>query len=59
MDQITPIILDKENIPPDAHGNHSHVGIGTATSGESSHEVHWGHYINTIGLTPLMNIDKQ
>ncbi|CAD6225986.1 unnamed protein product [Miscanthus lutarioriparius] len=32
MGQITPIILDKENIPPDAHRNDIHVGIGTATT---------------------------
>jgi hypothetical protein len=32
MEQITPIILDKENIPPDAHGEHSHVALGTATT---------------------------
>jgi hypothetical protein len=32
MDQNTPIILDKENIPPYAHGNQSHVGVGTTTT---------------------------
>jgi hypothetical protein len=32
MDQNSPIILDKENIQPNAHGKHSHVGIGTATT---------------------------
>jgi hypothetical protein len=32
MDQITPIIRDKENIPPDAHGNHIHGSIGTSTT---------------------------
>ncbi|XP_066352401.1 uncharacterized protein [Miscanthus floridulus] len=31
MDQITSIILDKENIPPDTHMNDIHVGIGAAT----------------------------
>ena len=36
MDQITLIILDKENIPPDAHGNHGHAGIGTATTSSGS-----------------------
>lgn len=30
-DQNSPIILDKENIQLDAYGDHSHVGIGTAT----------------------------
>ena len=32
MDQNMPIILDKENITPDAHGNDIHVGTGTATT---------------------------
>ena len=32
IDQNSPIILDKENIQPTAHGNHSHGGIGTALS---------------------------
>jgi len=39
MDQNTPIILDKENIPPGEHGNHSHVGIGTATISSSALSV--------------------
>jgi len=36
MDQNTPIILDKENIPPDAHGDHSHVGIAEMTIRDSA-----------------------
>ena len=32
MDQIMPIILDKENIPSDALEDHSHVAIGNATA---------------------------
>lgn len=32
IDQNSPIILDKENIQPTAHGNHSHGGIGTSTA---------------------------
>ncbi|CAD6254280.1 unnamed protein product [Miscanthus lutarioriparius] len=32
IDQNSPIILDKENIQPTAHGNHSHGGIGTSTT---------------------------
>jgi len=32
IDQNTSIILDKENIPSDAHGDQSHVGISTATT---------------------------
>ena len=39
MDQITPIILDNENIPLDAHGNHNHVGIGTTTTTDSALSV--------------------
>ena len=39
MDQNMPIILDNKNIPPDAHGNHSHVGIGTATISSSALSV--------------------
>jgi hypothetical protein len=34
-----PIILDKENIQPNAHGNHSHVGIGTPTTTGSALSV--------------------
>jgi alpha-acetolactate decarboxylase len=34
-----PIILDKKNIPIDAHGKHSHVGIGTATTTDSALSV--------------------
>jgi len=36
MDQNTPIILDKENIPPDAHGDHSHVGIAETAIRDSA-----------------------
>jgi hypothetical protein len=36
IDQNTPIILDKENIPPDAHGDHSHVGIAETTIRDSA-----------------------
>jgi len=39
MDQNTPIILDKENIPPDAHGDHSHVGIAETTIRDSALSV--------------------
>ena len=39
MDKNTPIILDKENIPPDAHGNHIHVDIGAATTSSSALSV--------------------
>jgi hypothetical protein len=39
MDQNWPIILDKENIQPNAHGNHNHVGIGTATTTDSALSV--------------------
>ena len=31
MDQIMPIILDKENIPPDVLEDHIHVAIGNVT----------------------------
>ena len=36
MDQIMPIILDKENIPPHALEDHSHVAIGNATTDSCS-----------------------
>jgi len=39
MDQNTPIILDKENIPPDAHEDHSHVGIAETTIRDSALSV--------------------
>jgi len=39
MDQNTPIILDKENIPLDAHGDHSHVGIAETTIRDSALSV--------------------
>jgi hypothetical protein len=42
MDQNTPIILDKENIPPDAHGKHSHDCIGTSTANDSALTVATG-----------------
>ena len=42
MDQNTPIILDKKNIPPLAHGNHSHDCIGTSTTNDSALTVATG-----------------
>jgi hypothetical protein len=44
MDQSSPIILDKENIQPNAHGNHIHVGIGTATTTGSALSMASGKY---------------
>jgi hypothetical protein len=32
MEQNMPIILDKENISSDAHGDQSHVGTDTTTT---------------------------
>jgi hypothetical protein len=48
MDQNTPIILDKENIPPDAHRNESHVGIGTKTTTGDALSVANGKYFIII-----------
>jgi hypothetical protein len=44
MDQSSPIILDKEKIQPNAHGNHIHVGIGTATTIGSALSMASGKY---------------
>jgi hypothetical protein len=42
MDQNTQIVLDKENIPPDAHEKHSHDCIGTSRTNDSALTVDSG-----------------